>query len=575
MRATDSMANSLRLGNYEPLLELASGGMATVFIARHVGAKGFERLVVLKRVHPHLLGNREFTDMFTDEARIASLIHHPNVVAVIDVVESENELLLVMEYIESVALSTLLSKAKNVGIPARIVVRIIADALAGLHAAHQALDMRGEPMELVHRDVSPQNIIVGKDGATRLIDFGIAHAADRLTQTKTGSLKGKLAYMAPEQASGLPSDRRVDIFACGVTLHEALVGKRLFRGENELDTMRRIMDAPIPAPSSILSSITPKLDAVVLRALERNPKTRYQTAAEFLDALESAVAPASVREVSAFMVEHCGPRLAERAQELQGILEGRMPKRRFSMVGAHGSPTAVDGQVRSSEREVPPVTASSASLPVTSRSPAGYGALPETESGVHIPTVSAVLVEPTFSKTRPAANERDVAVPAAEAQRPGASIWVIAGGVIIVGVALKLGTTFLGREPHPVPIVVAAPLQPVTTVSSPGMSNDVELVLTADAPIESVRTGGSARRIDFENGRAHVFMAPWAGSVFLEAQLVGGRVARADADARGPREIRLVVVPLSKGQTPRKLPTGPVVPDRPRDLQDNPYGSPP
>jgi serine/threonine protein kinase len=300
MTATGTGATSLRLGNYEPLLELASGGMATVFVARHVGAKGFERLVVLKRVHPHLLGNREFTDMFTDEARIASLIHHPNVVPVIDVVESERELLLVMEYVESAALSTLISNTKNVGIPTRIVARIIADALAGLHAAHQALDMRGEPMELVHRDVSPQNIIVGKDGTTRLIDFGIAHAADRLTQTKTGSLKGKLAYMAPEQASGLPSDRRVDIFACGVTLHEALVGKRLFRGENELDTMRRIMEAPIPAPSSVLPSISVELDAVVLRALERNPRTRYQTAAEFLDALEGAITPASARAVSAY-----------------------------------------------------------------------------------------------------------------------------------------------------------------------------------------------------------------------------------------------------------------------------------
>jgi serine/threonine protein kinase len=573
MTATGTGATSLRLGNYEPLLELASGGMATVFVARHVGAKGFERLVVLKRVHPHLLGNREFTDMFTDEARIASLIHHPNVVPVIDVVESERELLLVMEYVESAALSTLISNTKNVGIPTRIVARIIADALAGLHAAHQALDMRGEPMELVHRDVSPQNIIVGKDGTTRLIDFGIAHAADRLTQTKTGSLKGKLAYMAPEQASGLPSDRRVDIFACGVTLHEALVGKRLFRGENELDTMRRIMEAPIPAPSSVLPSISVELDAVVLRALERNPRTRYQTAAEFLDALEGAITPASAREVSAFLVEHCGSRLAERAQELQGILEGRMPKRRFSLVGAPGSPTVVDGQVRSSQREVPPAAPSSGSFPHTSRSPLIDGAFPQTQSGVHIPTVSAVLVEPAFVPSGPGSSNVGVGAQTLPSQRPGVSIWAIAGAVIVVGVALKAGTTFLGREPSPAPIVVAAPTPPVMSVAPAMVSNDVELILTADAPIESVRTGGSARRIEFQNGRAHVFMAPWTGTLALEAQLVGGRVARADADARGPRDIRLVVIPLSKGLSPKKLPSGPAVPDRPQDLQDNPYGS--
>ena len=198
----ETPAPRMHLGNYEPLLQLATGGMATVYVARQSGAAGFERLVVVKRVHPHLLANREFSDMFRDEARLAAMLHHPNVVAVTDVVESEGELFLVMEYVDSVALSTLLKTSvdKRERLPPPVVVRILVDALAGLHAAHEAIDMRGNRLEIIHRDVSPQNVIVGSDGSSRLIDFGVAKARHRLTETKSGSLKGKYGYMSPEQA---------------------------------------------------------------------------------------------------------------------------------------------------------------------------------------------------------------------------------------------------------------------------------------------------------------------------------------------------------------------------------------
>lgn len=177
-----------RLGNYEPLMELANGGMARVYAARQIGAAGFERLVVIKRVHQHLLTSREFRDMFRDEARVASLIHHPNVVPVIDVVEWEGELLLVMEYVDSSALATFLKVVNRaeVRIPPAVAVRIITDTLGGLHAAHEVVDMRGVRLELVHRDVSPQNILVAADGSSRLIDFGVAKARHRITQTRSG-----------------------------------------------------------------------------------------------------------------------------------------------------------------------------------------------------------------------------------------------------------------------------------------------------------------------------------------------------------------------------------------------------
>ncbi|MGH7298775.1 MAG: serine/threonine-protein kinase, partial [Polyangiaceae bacterium] len=194
-------APQLQLGNYEALLQLATGGMATVYVARQIGAAGFERLVVVKRVHPHLLSNREFYDMFRDEARVAAMLHHPNVVPVTDVVEADGELFLVMEYIDSVALSTLEKAAADLGqrLPPAAAVRVMIDALSGLHAAHEAHDMRGNRLEIVHRDVSPQNIVVGIDGSSRIIDFGVAKARHRLTETKSGSLKGKYGYMSPEQ----------------------------------------------------------------------------------------------------------------------------------------------------------------------------------------------------------------------------------------------------------------------------------------------------------------------------------------------------------------------------------------
>lgn len=314
------------LGAYEPLLELATGGMATVYAARRVGAGGFERLVVIKRVHKHLLSSAEFRDMFRDEARVAAQIHHPNVVPVIDVVEWQGELLLVMEYVDSTSLATLLKvirRAKQL-VPPPIVVKSIADTLAGLHAAHEAVDLRGQRLELVHRDVSPQNILVAVDGSSRLIDFGVAKATHRITETRSGSLKGKYAYMSPEQTQARELDRRADLFSVGAVLFEALTGDQLFRGQNEFETMQRITEAPIPNPSACAPGIPAELDAIVHRALARDREQRYQSAAQMLEDLERAVRPATTRDVAAYLQTWCGDRLGRRRAALQAILEGRV-----------------------------------------------------------------------------------------------------------------------------------------------------------------------------------------------------------------------------------------------------------
>ena len=311
-----------RVGPYALLMDLASGGMAKVYLATRAGAAGFARLVVVKRVHRHLLRSREFYDMFREEARVASTIHHPNVVPVIDVLEARGELFLVLEYVDSAALSTLLrnlSVHRGLLAPA-VVSRIVLDALAGLGAAHDATDLHGEPMRIVHRDVSPQNVIVGLDGVARLIDFGIAKAEHRLCATRAGQLKGKSSFMSPEQARGEPLDRRSDLFSLGIVLHEALTTQRLFAAAQRLESMRRVLGAAVPPPSAWRADVSPELDAVVARALERDRSKRYGSAREFTEALEAACPPAPHREVARVVERLAGQALKTRREALRQLL---------------------------------------------------------------------------------------------------------------------------------------------------------------------------------------------------------------------------------------------------------------
>jgi eukaryotic-like serine/threonine-protein kinase len=311
-----------RIGSYEPLVRLASGGMASLYIARHAGAGGFERLVVIKRVHSHLLGNRQFCDMFLDEARISSLIRHSNVVPVIDIAEANGEVFLVLEYVESLSLAQLLAAAKKAGelLAPAVVSRIMSDALAGLHAAHEALDMRGVSMHVVHRDVSPQNILVDTHGMSSIIDFGIAKAASQLATTGSGLFKGTFRYMAPEQVKQQPLDRRADIFSAGVVLYEALTARGLFRGDDEGDTVLSVLVTEIPDPSSVAPDVSKQLDAVAREALERRRDRRFATAARFREALEEACPPAATDEVAAVVARLGGEILAGRRDELQRAL---------------------------------------------------------------------------------------------------------------------------------------------------------------------------------------------------------------------------------------------------------------
>jgi serine/threonine-protein kinase len=245
----------IRIDRYELYDVIASGGMATVHLGRLVGPAGFGRTVAIKRLHPHLAKEPEFVAMLTDEARVTSRIGHPNIVPTLDVVASRGELFLVMEYVPGLTLAELMKNVVRDGerIPVPIACAILAGVLRGLDAAHEARDESARSLEVVHRDVSPQNILVGADGVARLLDFGIAKAVGRLHTTRDGELKGKVAYMAPEQLGARLVDRRTDIYAASVVLWEALTGERLFGGDDAATVFGNVMQKKVPAPSTKVS----------------------------------------------------------------------------------------------------------------------------------------------------------------------------------------------------------------------------------------------------------------------------------------------------------------------------------
>lgn len=332
-------ANEVRIvGRYALYGKLATGGMATVHFGRLLGPVGFSRTVAIKRLHPQYAKDPEFVAMFLDEARLAARIQHPNVVATLDVVALSEELLLIMDYIRGEAFSRLLRAARKKGIepPFSFIATIVTGMLHGLHAAHEVTDERGQPLKVVHRDVSPQNVLVGVDGVPRLLDFGVAKAGARVQVTRDGQVKGKLSYMSPEQLTGQPVDRRADLFSAGVVLWEALTGKRLFLAEDSQEIIRRIVDLPVPPPSAINPNVPAAFDKIVMRALEKDPDARYSTAREFAVALEHGVGQMSAREVGEWVEEIAGDVLEMREQALAELES-------FSSVTELSPPTGQEG----------------------------------------------------------------------------------------------------------------------------------------------------------------------------------------------------------------------------------------
>jgi eukaryotic-like serine/threonine-protein kinase len=310
-----------RIGRYLLFEPLASGGMARVHLGRLVGPVGFSRMVAIKRLHSHLAAEGEFVAMFLDEARLAARVQHPNVVAILDVVSQPDELFIVLEYVPGESLSALNRAQVDAGqcIPTEIAISVMVGALTGLHAAHEAKSETGAPLGIVHRDVSPQNIIVGADGLARVLDFGIAYAAERLQMTRAGQIKGKPEYMSAEQLTGGVVDRRTDVYAAGVVLWELLAGQRLFRGKSDAETFKLVNKGTREPPSSLNPKVPRALDDIVMRSLALDPALRYPTAGEFAFALEQTVPMGSQRAVAEWVEQTAGNVLQERARRVASI----------------------------------------------------------------------------------------------------------------------------------------------------------------------------------------------------------------------------------------------------------------
>lgn len=527
-----------RLGRYEVLTQLASGGMATVYIGRAVGVAGFERLVAIKLLHPHFAHEEEFVSMFLDEARLAARIRHPNVVSVVDVSDTEGDgFFIVMDYIEGNHLGAVLQEAYKLGefVSEGVVVAAVLDALAGLGAAHGLKDEWGMDLNLVHRDVSPHNVIVGVDGIARLTDFGVAKAEVRLSSTRDGQFKGKLAYMAPEHASTGYADQRSDLFAMGVILWECLAGTRLFRAENNAATLHRILKDPIPLASSQRPEAKP-YDALLQKALERDPERRFQTADEFQRAIEEVVAKrgpaamASRRQVAEAVRRYAAEKLEAERERLR---------------------MAIDVAGHADVREAPKPRARGASSEASLPPPSSEGAAAE-------PSASGMIAksrspEPASAKSdaTPAADP----VPARDAApaRRGVPIWAVFA-LLVAGI----GGAYLASRSRPAP-PVASP-SPAAAPAPPAVS-------AAPTP-PTERAGGASH-------------APVAEPLPLaEALDPATATARPDAGTlavpthrRAPRGVdRAPTAPAATEPGP-SAPTPPTAPPTPADddLLINPY----
>ncbi len=353
-----------KLGKYELIARIGVGGMAEVYLARQRGPMNFEKVVVVKTIHPHLAQQQEFINMLLDEARISALLKHPRVVDIYDLGYEQDTYFIAMEYIPGQTLSKLMiAGRKRKRLDVYSTARIIADAADGLHAAHNLTTIQGDHLELVHRDVSPGNIIVGYDGNVKLVDFGVSKANGRLTITEVSQIKGKMGYVSPEQVKDLPVDRRSDIFSLGVVLWETLALTRLFFAQTQAGQMQKVLKGAIPTPSTVRREVPRDLDDICMRALERDVEKRYQSARDMKRDIEEFLAGASYYRdsgtISQYMTDMFGDKRAEEADLLRQVSRATA---QIDVVipdeAEFGDDSKPSGKAQVDDDDAPPVAAS-------------------------------------------------------------------------------------------------------------------------------------------------------------------------------------------------------------------------
>ena len=364
---TEELRQGGKLGNNELVLRIGRGGMATVWVARErLPGAASERLVAVKAMLLELADDPEFIKMFRDEVRLVRAIRHPNVVEVHDVGEENGVMWMSMEWVEGESLHTVIAEAgKRRAIPSEMAVRIIADVASGLHAAHELRDQSGELRGVVHRDISPHNILIGMRGEIKLVDFGVAKALGRASEaTRVGQLKGKFGYMSPEQARGQPVDRRSDVFSLGIVLFELTTGRRLFRGETDLQTLELVTMGQVPPPTAIDPAYPKELEQIVLAALERDLSKRYPTAADlerdlrgFLKSQKVVVAASGI---AALLKRVVGERIEQRRAAVRDAMRALGAEAELAQL-LPSDPLTPTGRERGSRSSVSAVSSGSAS----------------------------------------------------------------------------------------------------------------------------------------------------------------------------------------------------------------------
>ena len=475
------------MGRYALHREIGAGGMATIHLGKLCGPVGFAPIVAIKSLHAHYTKDPEFVRMFLDEARLAGRIRHPNVVSVLDVFAAEGQLFLVLEYIHGESLGRLLADCVKAGasVPPAVASAIMCDVLHGLHAAHEARGPRGEPLDIVHRDVSPQNIIVGIDGVARVLDFGVAKAAGRMQTTQDGQVKGKFAYMSPEHLRGEQVNRQADIYSAAIVLWETLAGRRLFSTDSEGSTVQQALFAEVPPPSSVRRDVSPALDAVVMRGLARERSQRFSTAKEMALALEAAMASAPSPQVGEWVEVHAIDALEKRASLVAEV----------EMAAVETMPS--EGDV---ERIVAGLPTRVAPIPAPPVVPEGSTA------GQTVPDVSAHSLQ---SHPRPLVNGRVLIVAAA-------AIVSVAGVSFAFLRSPSVGGPAAAGSADVAPAASVA-AAPVPTSSAPPPSPDPTPVASASARAATQRPSAPQRRWPAA-ARSAAAPSPAAGCKRLDAQ---------------------------------------------------------
>ena len=438
-------------GKYEILKRLAVGGMAEIFLARVSGVAGFEKIVVLKRVLSNVADDSQFVQMFMDEARLAATLQHPNIADVYDVGEADGSPFMAMEFVHGQDSRSLrlVTRDRNEKIPLAIALAIVHGTASALDYAHERRGADGLPLHLVHRDVSASNIMISYDGAVKLLDFGIARAASHQAKTVTGTLKGKVPYMSPEQCRGQPLDRRSDLFSLGIVMFELTVGRRPFRGDNDFDVMEQIVHGRAPAPSSIVSGYPPELAAIVMKLLAFEPDGRYATAEAMLHDLDAFLAKhrlwVSAKSIGKYMRHLFSDKIAawERA-ESDGVT-----------LGEHVANTGVTPpSARSDELLTPPSTV--AALPPLSPLSQEYAAVQRLEYSEGMDRITDIVAAHTPLPELRSRRRRAFGIFAGLVLGGAAGI----GGYTLWERYAPTATASAAQEPAPPLVAPAPPQQP-------------------------------------------------------------------------------------------------------------------